>query len=115
MRMPDGNSVAELDNDLQQTKADRAFAAFEYQAREDVRERWLRKPSMDGVIEALGNMSALDTDEFLGACGRQCSRAIGDLLTTALERYADVYLDTDYGQQQIEDRVSVIQQEEHDQ
>ena len=114
MRMLDGNSAAELDNDLRQTKADRAFSAFESQAREDAQYRWWRDLSMDDVIGALCNLTAADSEEFLKACRRCHFRDAGASLITALNRAADYYLETKSGQEAIAERVWQIDQEGRD-
>lgn len=114
MRILDGNSPAELDNDLQQTRADRVYAAYESDARNDVCERWWKNLTIEGVAEALYGLNSSDEAEFLKVC-RHSHADAGSIVTTAVERAADAYLETERGQQEIADRVYQLDQEEHDQ
>ena len=103
--MPDGNTAALNEYEAKQAEADRTWAALEPQAREDVRLAKLSKPSMDDVMDGLCRLTAMEEAEFLRACGRSDDSGAGAILTTALGRAVDYYLDTKAGQEAIAERV----------
>lgn len=112
--MPDGNSAALNEYEARQAHADRTWAALEPRAREDVQYHWWRRLTMDDVIDALANLNEADSGELLKACRRGQSADAGALLTTALYRAADYYLETKSGQEAIAERVWQIDNEERD-
>ena len=86
MKKPDGNTAALNEYEAKQAEAERAWAALEPEARQDVLYAWWQRVSMESVAEALYTLTAADSEAFLGAFLRYQYADAGALLTDALDR-----------------------------
>ncbi len=91
MKMPDGNSAAELAHDLGNIRAERKISAYRSSARDTVRGKWLERITVDHLWDAVHSLTADETQDLLHWVVTDPASA-GALLSRAVERAADEYL-----------------------
>jgi len=123
--MLDGNTAALRDHENREMARDKSFNALEPRAREILSERLrvyykddgsLNRPDVSWIFARLSDdlPAALDSDyqPFLKAMSASDIGELGRLLDQAIDRCINNFIDTDRGQELLEDIVSTLEDEQ---